>query len=373
MKVTTLMMYHLETQKNSKSETTMADDEVHSATHITDLCENCLLTVFQNLSVTDLVNLSEANITGKFRKRTYKIDQYKQTIVKAFKLNKGVNAFKTSVHTDAPFAPNEIKMLKCFGSAIESLTINYCNNNRRYESALDEAVSNNCWKTLSSVDFRYFTNDSMNELARPFINVEVVEFGDGHLGRHLGQLNKWFPKVVELEFVDTHVFDTLCIHEHFPQLTSLLVWNGRWQESKEEKRIFTNSDLKVFLQLNPQLEALNIRHDDVDETESGSNAIIVDAELLTFIDENMMELDTLKLNLENYHFDRKWQSTVYFDNLTTLDIECGNCDCLDKIKITMTSEWNILNLNVTNQSDQHQSNQHQSDQHQSDQLQLLRL
>lgn len=332
---------------NLKSPITMTD-KVVSITNISDLCTVCLLKVFHYLDLTELANLAEANIGSdwKMRKQTNKIDRYKQSIVTAFKIKIRANEWKTFVHTDARHAVKDIKMLRSFGNEIESLLIDYdnCNENRRYEKALEDAVTKYCCKTLSAIDFVNCYQDSMNEI-EPFTNVNLVEFRDAHVGSTLGQLKKWFPNMDCLQFTDTYVVDSKCIHEHFPQLESLIVWNGRKQEAKKEKMIFTNSDLKVFAILNPQLEKLHIRHDDVDESESGDNAIIVDWDLLTFISKNLLQLERLKLNLENFRFERKWQSTVSIDSLIGLDVNLYNCDCLDKINIT-SAKFEELNLIV---------------------------
>lgn len=325
-------------------------DKVVPIKDITDLCMHCLLTVFHYLDVTDLANLTEANITSscKSRKHKNKIDQYKQSIVKAFKIKVKANKWKTIIRTGAGSAPNDIKMLRSFGREVEALLFDYGynNTNRRYEKALEDAVTNNCSKTLSTIDFDNCNKDSMNELEQPFTNVNLVEFRDGHLGSTLGQLKKWFPQLEDLRFTDTYVFDSKCIYEHFTWLESLMVWNGRWQESEKDKMIFTNSNLKVFLRMNPQLEILDIRHDDVDESESGAGdiAIIVDWELLTYINNNS-KLRILKLNLEYFRFELEWQSSVTIETIVALDIQCVNFDCLDKIKIT-SPKLNELNLKV---------------------------
>lgn len=318
-------------------------DRVNPTTKINDLCSNCLLSVFQYLSVTDLANLSEANITGKLGKRNYN-DRYKQCIVKAFKVNVKMNKMKTFVHVDVRYAVDDMKMLRNFGSEIEHLVISYWPINRRYEHSLEDLISRNCWKTLPYIEFERFDIDAMNQLQRSFMNVQLAEFRDGHLGSTLGQLKKWFPNVVDLRFTDTYVFDTKCIHEHFPQLTSIAVWNDLLVRATGGKMIFTNSDLKVFILLNPQLKALSIRHDNVDETESGGNAIIIDWEFVTFINENL-RLEKLELNLEKFRFDRKWKSTITIDSLTALHVHCENGDCLDKYKIA-TPNLNKLKLNV---------------------------
>lgn len=300
-------------------------------TKITSLCSNCLLSVFHYLSVTDLANLSQANLSGKLGKRS-KDDRFKQCIVKAFRGKVRIDTTKTFVHVEERYAVNDMKMLRNFGKEMEHLSIDYFSVSRRYEHSLENTISRYCWDTLSNIELVRLKTDSMNELDRPFTNAESVAFCDGHLGSTLGQLNKWFPNMDDLEFKDTYVFDAKCIHEHFPQLTSITVWNDCWQQVAIGKNIFTNSDLKVFFLLNPQLETLSIRHDDVDEGESGAKAIIIDWEFIAFINEKL-KLSELTLNLENYRFNRKWQSVITFASLSELCVTCGNGDCLDKIQI----------------------------------------
>lgn len=221
---------------------------------------------------------------------------------------------------------------------------------KRYEKALEDAITDNCAKTLISITFICFAQDSMNELEQPFTNVTRVEFYGSNVGSTLGQLKKWFPELTYLKFINTHV-DRKCIHEHFPRLKSFEV-------SNTGKQTFTNSDLKVFVQLNPQLEVLHIRHDDdgdydneseSDEnalivvSESDENAIIVNWDLLTFIAKNL-KLKKLKLDLEGFAIKREWQSTINFESLTALVVRYDvSSHCLENFKIT-SDKLNELSL-----------------------------
>ncbi|KAG4070030.1 hypothetical protein HA402_013690 [Bradysia odoriphaga] len=327
-------------------------------TNITDLCTQCLLTVFSHLDVVDLANLVEANIARKLGKRNWKRLHYQQSIVTAFKIKVRMNVWKTSVRADARYAPKDIKMLRNFGREIEALfvhcRVNYYKyngtgfderQNRRYERALEDAIVDNCSKTLTEIRFDSCNKDTMKELDRPFKNVESVQFDNCHLGSALGQLKKWFPKMTELYFTNTYVFDAKCIHQHFPHLESLTVMNPTQGGTEKGKMIFSNSNLEAFAQLNPKLETLNIGHDDVDEPNGdGSNAIIVDWNLMTSISKNF-RLKELKLNLERFRFEHSWQSTVALDSMITLDIECFNGHYLDTIQIT-SAQLNELKLKI---------------------------
>lgn len=319
-------------------------------TNITDLNTHCLLTVFEYLDVVDLANLLQANIVKKLGKRSRKKLLFDQNIVKAFKIKVKTNEWKTRVHANDRYAPEDIKMLRSFGREIESLLVDCTvsksteGTNRRYERALEDAIIDNCRKTLTDITFDDCNKDTMKELEQPFKSVQSVEFFDCHLGSTLGLLKKWFPKMVNLNFTYTYVFDAKIIHEHFTDLKLLTVWNNSQQDVKEGKMIFSNSDLEVFLQMNPQLQMLNIQHD-------GGNGIIVDSNLLTLISKNL-GLTELKLNFEKYHFQNEWGSTVAVDNLTRLDIECTNCRCLSTIKITLPKlNELILQINYHRQID----------------------
>lgn len=218
-------MTDLGTKENLKSTITITDMVV-PIKNITDLNTHCLLKVCHYLNVADLVNLAEANITSSWklgkRKKESELNRFNQIIVKAFKIKEKANEWKIIVHTKASTAPEDINMLRSFGRDIEALLIDYSDfNNRRYEKALEDAITNNCCKTLTSIDFENCYKDSMNELEQPFMNVERVEFRDCHLGSTLGQLKKWFPNMEHLQLTDTYIFDSKCIHEHFPWLQSL--------------------------------------------------------------------------------------------------------------------------------------------------------
>lgn len=315
---------------------TMAE-KVLPPTNITDLCTNCLFSVFHNLRIIDLVNLSEANLSGKIHANN---DRYKQCIAKAFRGKVRNGKGITSLHVGYSSAENDDeKILRTFGKEIENLSINY-----KYDHSLDDVISRNCWKTLSKIEFEHCNNASMSKLERSFLNVEWLAFCNGRLGSTLGQLKKWFPNVVHLQFKETNVSDAKCIHEHFPQLKSITVWNDRCKASMKYRTIFTNSDLKILLLLNPQLETLNIRHDEYYETVSGGSAIIVDWDLVKFITEHL-QLKKLKLNLENYWSGPKWQLVITIHSLTALHVKCDHGDWLDTIEIA-TPNLNKLKLKL---------------------------
>ncbi|KAJ6646912.1 hypothetical protein Bhyg_02126 [Pseudolycoriella hygida] len=274
-----------------------------------------LLTVTTNVMsldrVEDLVNLYEAIIPGgrKLDNRQGdqkdKVKQFEESIVHAFKT---VIKPQTYVIVDSRFTPREVKMLRIFGREIKALRIYF---NMDIIEEFERAICNYCCETVSSITFFSCMLNHMRQINKPFENVESIRFYSCHIGNTLGQLQKWFPRMHELQFIYSYVANTTCIHDHFPEMKSLYVCNGDRKTIQELKRTFTNSDLKIFSLLNPQLKHLNITHDMVDETWSGSAAIIINYDLLTFISKNL-KLETLTLNLtkSRYHLKRKWPSTV---------------------------------------------------------------
>ncbi|KAJ6649211.1 hypothetical protein Bhyg_04445 [Pseudolycoriella hygida] len=237
-----------------------------------------------------------------------------------------LRAVKSTLCVQLLEAPTDIKMLRNFGQAIETLHISFISNknngDRSYEKELENAICDNCSETVKTIRFFGCASGNMKGLENPFENARSIRFINSHIGSLLGQLEKWFPKMQDLQFDSTYVFDANCIHFHFPELRSLKVHNAISRLVRIGRNIFTNSDLKIVSLLNPQLRHLDIKQDLVQKWMYNTDAIVIDWDLLTFISKNL-KLETLTLNLENRLIIRPlpWRSAVpmeYATNQLTL-------------------------------------------------------
>lgn len=231
-------------------------------------------------------------------------------------------------------ALQKLKLVKRLGCEITELRMNYFvdGETRRYEKVLEDAVIKYCRTTLTKMVLDHCYQYSMNDIEEPFPNVQSVTFYKGHLGSTLSQLHKWFPALKSLVFHDVSISNSKCIQEEFEFLDTLVVGNPRRERNSTTN--FTNVNLRVCATLNPKLKNLHIRHDNVDESETGRNAIIIDYDLMSFISKNL-QLDLLILNLENYNGSEKvWRSVIDFETLATLHIKFSESCFLGKIRLT---------------------------------------
>lgn len=323
-------------------------NELILTTTITDLCAHCLDMIFDYLDKSDIVNVAEANLTSYYSAENNendfskdKINRLKESLRRAYRRKMKPQEKVVVVSINVDVAPDHIILLRHFGQEFNGLRVKYCSyENRRYEKALEDAVINYCRKTLPRIEFEDCDPYSMNEIQEPFPNVQYVTFHKCHLGSRLGQLHKWFPLMKSLEFQDTIISDPECIHQRFPSLEMLTVWNPR--RGRDPRTPFSNLNLKFFAIINPQLRYLHIRHDDVDESESGSNAIIVNSDFMSFISKNL-QLKYLILNLENYkRIEKEWQSMVAFENLIGLEIRLKEFCCLGNMRLTSPTLQNLI-------------------------------
>lgn len=297
-----------------------------------DLCADCLSMIFDYLSIGDIVNLVEANITGSLteknkNKSILKIDQFNECSLKAF-MSKSDNDV---VQTIAKFAPNGILMLRHFGRHFDSLRIVYgdenvwalhdSRGNRRYEKGLEDAIMFNCRETLTAICFERCDQYAMNEIEESFPNVELVTFRDGDLSRKLRDLNNCFPRMQFLRFYSLNISDSnsKCLHQHFPLLKSFKVY---------DTLNFTDFDLKIFLTLNPQLKYLAIINLD------GANEIVVTHDLISLISKSLINLESLKLTIDDFRFNAEIEPVINFANLVYLKVESEEFHDLDKVKLT---------------------------------------
>lgn len=176
----------------------------------------------------------------------------------------------------------------------------------------------------------------------PFTNVESVRLENGYLSKDFGQLKKWFPKLQILEFYGLDIEDPECIEDSFPLLMQLFVNNPKqikyeyFEGDFDNKGIFTNSNLRIFFKLNPQLQSLSLMHD-VDDKEgrfvTGDHGIKLNKEFLHCIQRKLPQLEKLELKVMQSDLWKPSISCILFPQLQQLRIHCDSWSMLRNIPI----------------------------------------
>lgn len=293
-----------------------------------DLKGGCLKKIWKYLSVQDLVNIAEAsgitdqtikkwerNTTDYARKRF----QFARSIQKMFRKKYGTGVQIDCVDSKHTVEWN-IKLLQHFGGIIVNLYVIYDNDDDRMAMLVDDAILSFCRESLCFLHLVNVDEDTMSTIWQPFPKVHNLILINGYLSTNLSQFNKWFPMMKLLKMNGMQFDKSECIEQHFSHLDVLNLSNETFvaNECNEYNSRITDSNLKIAIQLNPQLTALKLADDEGGRDNFG---IRVNKQFLFFMKKKLSNLHSLALDL-NY-LDEQLNyglGFINFDNLKSMDI-----------------------------------------------------
>lgn len=255
-------------------------------TKITDLNDHCLATIFSYLNLRDLINVALSNTRFSVGTRTAFLKNYSEK----------------AMYVSNKFNRRHKILLKHFGSVIKHLEVQYDEDYHRLNHQLEANVSKYCNKTLIGLVLSDFNEFLFNQIKEPFEKVEELWLSGGVLGEFPMNLRKWFPNLVHLQLSHTSFEEpnfAKCIEQTIPTLEKLRI---------EESSGFTNANLKMAFQLNPQLKSINL-------TLVHSHGININHDLLRFVKEKLLRLETLGIFCGRFHEIDGFDAAVHFDNL----------------------------------------------------------
>lgn len=189
-----------------------------SKTKITDLNDHCLATIFNNLSLEDLVKVAASNTRFTVASRLAFVEKHaKDTITVSNEYKSKTDKELSSVH-----------LIRHFGHLINKLKVEYADDHHRFNQQLEYAISKHCHKTLVELELENFDKFVFHRIIRPFKAVKTVRFVEGVLGEFHMNLRKWFPNAVNLDFVEPNIQEdryAKCIERKMPNLEHLGVFN----------------------------------------------------------------------------------------------------------------------------------------------------
>lgn len=254
---------HRSKQSHLKNEGIKGEIEDESTgvltTNITDLTEDCLVKIFECLDIQNLLHVAIANRWLRpAAAKAYKNRFGGQTI----HLNHcgSCNALQTC-YTNAIIYIYGLKTcllyLRCFGSSIKSLQIDY---NHSWKSRQDEHVhryiNTYCAYTLIEIEFLRILKMTNIRFLRPFVNVRCVSFVQCDLSKGLRQFVKWFPNSKHLKLNETHWTRDGSNQAHFRHLERLCI-SGFGYDPKQ----FMERNAANILRANRQLQGLEMYSD----------------------------------------------------------------------------------------------------------------
>lgn len=227
------------------------------------------------------------------------------------------------------FDINEVKkLLHHFDDRVMSLTVNYPSD-RTMIAAIDDMVQKHFrYSTLYPLELCNVNEHVFETITGPFLDMEDV-YLSGCVGSNLSKFNEWFPQLSKLELDEVSFAEPESIECHFPRLSELHVRNDT--ETSDCSTMVTDSNLKIALQLNPQLKTLELHDDDGGRDDCG---ICLDKQFLYFIQRKLPDLYSLSLTISNLNEEAECRpGQIVFNNLEHLNICITKWSYLSKIPI----------------------------------------
>ncbi|XP_055305963.1 uncharacterized protein LOC129570400 [Sitodiplosis mosellana] len=217
-------------------------------TKLTDVNVDCLEPIFKNLSLIDLLNVSDSNkqlkpaadlvFASRYGKQWIFIhSRYKSILIF------GRNMFPPTVQIPRSF---RLKLLRCFGHLITKLDITH-------DKHMDAYVNEYCADSLVEIKFERCKTSTLDDLRKPFTQVRTLCFDSCKLGSKLSELDKWFPKVRRLEFNHQNESDCNETAVHLSKLRHLSLFLPADEKNHLNKKYFEG-----LVRLNPNIRTLNI-------------------------------------------------------------------------------------------------------------------
>lgn len=198
------------------------------------------------------------------------------------------------------------KFIRHLGSVIGRLTINSLVG--RDGIAMAKLIFNNCGDSLSEIVMRGLPENVMRLIKKSYRNVENVYLNRCHLGRHISQMNKWFPGMERLMIYNCEISNAEFLADTFPNLTHL-TWEYNITDTDR-----SNDAFRVLTRCNPQIESLRLD-------------CLWDISFLRHLDRYLKRLHKFELTLDYQHVEIRRK--VYFHNVRQLILHLRTNHAMD--------------------------------------------
>lgn len=303
---------------------------------IIDLDLRCLQNIAMNLRLKDIINIAEAfnitninvlkleNSSSNENPKKMRFDKFVKNIQKIFVDMNGGEWYIDNENC----VPLTMKLFRHFGCLISNLTVDYGEISDQMSMSIDDAILNNCCESLNRLALSDVNENTLSKIRRPFPNVRALHIYSGYLGKRLSKLYRWFPKLLELDFEQVFFERPDCIEHHFPHLTVLGISNG----NVADLPCITDSNVKVALQLNPQVKRLELRDDVGGRDDFG---ICLSQKCLFFVQRKLPNLRHLNLSISHLDYESTYHhGLLNFEYLETLTLSVKKWSYLTNIQIS---------------------------------------
>lgn len=307
---------------------------------IVDLKPDHIQKISEYLGLRDIINIAEAigiteqrvkalkNAIGNDQSHpNIKFLRFAEAVQQAF--DEESDKYLCIAGSTSSFDINEVKkLLHHFDDRVYSLTVDYPKD-RTMVAAIDDMVQKHFrYSDLYPLDLSNVNEHVFATITGPFPDMEDV-YLSGYVGTNLSKFNEWFPQLYKLELDEVSFAEPECIECHFPRLSELRVRNDT--NTSDCSTMVTDSNLKIALQLNPQLKTLVLHDNDGGRDDCG---ICLDKQFLYFIQRKLPNLYDLSLTISNLNEEAECRpGQIVFKNLDHLDICITKWSYLSKIPI----------------------------------------
>lgn len=188
---------------------------VQSTTKIVDINDDCLSKIFEYLDRKNLFNVAIASewlrpSAAYVYKRQFGTKEVEIIVCDDFHSNPRANASVPELEDWDTYVTVRglktcLQFIRCFGSSINHLKINYKNSNSKRHEYVHHHINKYCAKSLARISFLNMPSISMEQFSQVFTNVKDVTFFHCDLGETLPFIAKWFINLRNMEFYLTRV------------------------------------------------------------------------------------------------------------------------------------------------------------------------
>lgn len=303
---------------------------------LSDLNDDCLLEIFKDFSLIDLVNIVDCyEGVGNAARILFNKKFSKEEICVT-------NAFEQK------YDECSYKLLKHFGSVISILRMEYSDAYRGVDYKFDELIVRKCRKSLKEITFVNAGFYTMNDISEPFEEVLKVTFVSSKFCDLIPNFEKWFPKAHTLLLVKQPRMafkKRSMLENHIPVLKGFSIENSDDVKPEQLDEKVDNYNISTFIKLNPQLENLSIYCDQSrgpNEPLRDFDGIKMDHELLGTINSKLKNLKNLEIVFKK-DAPQMWLPKIHFDELSILQIRFYTSTILDGFPVS-TGKVNQLIL-----------------------------
>lgn len=316
---------------------------------IVNLEPECLRKIAKFLSCEDIVNIAEAfNLTEA---NISSLEQQIQTgnsnhsRFMLFRLAKALRQLFLGKNGESlDFWPDEIAVVKHFGKSVRHLKLDYIEYTSQVEiEELNNTILLNCCDTVESLELSGVDEKTFASICKPFANVTKVHICCHILSEKLSQFNRWFPKMNELRLQALQFEKLECLEHHFPNLKHLSIdTTSDWHYGRDDDpldNVITDSNVKIMLHHNPQLERLELNDNHGGRDDFG---VCLSPKFLSYVARKLPNLRglTLEISFLDYEFSHQ-QGTIHFKRLSSLNISVSDWSYLSKFSIATKQPLNL--------------------------------